>query len=91
MVGISRCEHIFHRKCLIGWAESTNPQRDTCPSCREVVYQRENLTAEEIDSVGQEEDEEELEEIARALRSTRGDSASFGTTFTPVLRSRAVD
>jgi hypothetical protein len=47
-VAISSCEHTLHRKCMIGWAESTNPQRDNCPSCREVVYWRENLMVDEI-------------------------------------------
>ncbi len=48
MVAIKSCSHIFHRKCIIRWTESWGLQRDTCPSCRAVMYQYVPMTAREI-------------------------------------------
>jgi hypothetical protein len=48
MVAIKTCAHIFHRKCIIRWTESYGSQRDTCPSCRMVMYQHIPMTKHEI-------------------------------------------
>ncbi|CAA9965133.1 E3 ubiquitin-protein ligase TRAIP [Pyrenophora teres f. maculata] len=60
MVIIRGCHHIFHRRCLIEWAESTSPQRDACPSCRKRVYQHVPLTIQQIGELSQEEIEDEI-------------------------------
>jgi hypothetical protein len=51
MVAIKSCSHIFHRKCIIRWTESWGLQRDTCPSCRAVMYQYVPMTAWEIEEM----------------------------------------
>ncbi|KAF7444210.1 zf-RING-2 multi-domain protein [Pyrenophora tritici-repentis] len=58
MVSIQDCNHIFHRKCLIEWAESASPQRDACPSCRKTLFRYAPLTNRQRYEVMQEELEE---------------------------------
>jgi hypothetical protein len=70
IVKISTCEHMFHRRCIIGWAESISPQRDTCPSCRTLVYQREPLTENEIAQLEEELEEDEEEDMQFEYQSS---------------------
>lgn len=32
-VGLPKCLHIFHRKCIISWNQNGKPNSDKCPIC----------------------------------------------------------
>lgn len=37
-LAITKCKHVFHKKCIHAWLETGN---DTCPLCRKVIAQNE--------------------------------------------------
>ena len=47
-VALAPCGHIFCRVCIQSWFDSSRPERDTCPTCRRVLFTIEPLTPEQI-------------------------------------------
>jgi hypothetical protein len=42
-----QCKHAYHKQCITGWFYGANPQCDTCPECRQLLYWAEPRTAEQ--------------------------------------------
>lgn len=50
------CTHPYHRTCLLNWFTSTNPKRNTCPTCRTTQFRLNLLTPEQTASRQAEDD-----------------------------------
>jgi hypothetical protein len=45
VVQMVSCGHMFHCTCILGWFQSTNMRRASCPNCREELYEPAPLQA----------------------------------------------
>jgi hypothetical protein len=88
-----QCRHTFHRDCITGWFHSQDVKRDTCPSCRHVLYKASPLTEEQVaqnmaDLEAEDEEEEEFDEDDNRILPTQ--DHPIWTFQNPVLLPRRV-
>ncbi|KAJ4983388.1 hypothetical protein SVAN01_11123 [Stagonosporopsis vannaccii] len=48
VVALTKCQHLFHYRCIALWHACSRPERNTCPNCRRELYVADPLTQEQI-------------------------------------------
>lgn len=76
-VSLTKCGHVFHRICIVGWCRAKGGSGAHCPICRTVVSSK-DLTARPADFA-----EKAIEFAARNHAPSSGAAASSGPAASP--------
>ncbi|KAJ8110472.1 hypothetical protein OPT61_g6694 [Boeremia exigua] len=54
VVELKSCRHLFHYGCILRWHTSLRPERNTCPNCRQQLFNADPFTAEQAQRLADE-------------------------------------